>query len=574
MNLATVFKPNLRLYSFLSRFRYPFKKSYKSKIMLVAFLGTHVPLLSLLIYFIISTSLAFDVKVRVIVIALLATLVGTALTLYALHNLLVPVTLTFVALRKYLSHKELPSLPTEFTDEAGILMADTSHTLKKLDEIIHYTSNYDDLTGLPNRVLFRSRLSQAISQEQSNNHLLAVISLELDRFKDINNTLGHSISDLLLRSAAHRLSNCIRELDVISSFDSNKFAILQTHITSLDEVITLSEKLLNALEQPFSLDGNQIYTGSSIGISIYPHDNSNVELLLGNADNAMYQAKQKGRNSYQFYSAELNANLQERLNLENELHDALKQEELLLYYQPKFSLHSERIVGVEALLRWNSPKRGFISPAKFIPIAEETGLIVPIGEWVLRTACAQNMTWQTEGLSFIKMAVNLSASQFKELNLVEMTAQILDETGVAPSYLELEVTESMLMENVQQGITLLQELHDMGIALSLDDFGTGYSSLNYLKRFPIDTLKIDQSFVRDLVLNSDDAAITQAIISLAHNLQLSVIAEGVETKEQWDYLKANGCDEIQGYYFSRPIAADALAKLLASHPTFPLSHRT
>jgi diguanylate cyclase (GGDEF)-like protein len=560
MTFATVSKINLHFYSFLSRFRHP--KSYKGKIMLVAFVGTHIPLLSLLIYFVISTSFTFEMKVSVIVIALLATLVGMAITLYALHHLLAPITLTFLALREYLSKKQLPNLPTEFTDEVGTLMADTSHTLKKLDEVIHYMASYDDLTGLPNRLLFRDRLQQALSQVQSNNQLLAVMLLSLDRFNNINDTLGNSAGDLLLRGTAQRLATCVSDTDFLSHLDSDKFAVFQTDLTSLDNVITLSQKILNTLSEPFLLDGNKVRTGASIGITIYPWDHTNVDQLLGNADTAMYQAKRQGLNSYQFYSADLNANLQERLILENELHDALKRGELLLHYQPQVALHNGHIIGVEALLRWQNPARGLVSPAEFIPIAEESGLIVPIGEWVLRTACAQNQVWQADGLPPLKMAVNLSARQFKQQNLVGMVAQVLKETRLDATYLELELTESLVMENVQQVIAILQQLHDMGITLSVDDFGTGYSSLNYLKRFPIDALKIDQSFVRDLVFDSDDAQITRAIISLADSLHLSVIAEGVETQEQFDYLQANGCDEIQGYYFSPPLPADALTKLL------------
>ena len=530
--------------------------------MLVAFVGTHVPLLSLLIYFIISVSFPFEMKVRVTVIALLATLIGTAVTLYALHNLLAPITFTFLALREYLSKKKLPNLPTEFTDEVGTLMADTSHTINQLDEVIHHMASYDDLTGLPNRLLFRDRLQQALFQVESQNQLLTVILLSLDRFNSINNTLGHSAGDLLLRSAAQRLTTCVHSTDVLSRLGSDKFAVLQTNFPSLENVTTLSQNILNTLSEPFFLDGNKVRTGASIGITICPYDSTNVDQLLENAYTTMRQAKQQGGNNYQFYSADLNAELQERLSLENELHDALKRGELLLHYQPQVALHNGHIIGVEALLRWQNPNRGLVSPAKFIPIAEESGLIVPIGEWVLRTACTQNQVWQADGLPPLKMAVNMSARQFKQQNLVEMVTQVLKATRLEPNYLELELTESLIMENVQQAITILQQFHDMGISLSVDDFGTGYSSLSYLQRFPIHALKIDQSFVRDLVFNSDDAEITKAIISLAHNLQLSVIAEGVETQEQFDYLKANGCDEIQGYYFSRPLPGDTLTKLL------------
>ncbi len=493
---------------------------------------------------------------------------------YALHSLLAPITFTFLALREYLSKKKLPNLPTKFTDEVGTLMADTSHTIKQLDEVIHRMASYDDLTGLPNRLLFRDRLQEALLQVESRNQLLTVILLSLDRFNNINNTLGHSAGDILLRSAAQRLTTCVHSTDVLSRLSSDKFAVLQTNFTSLDNVTRLSQNILNTLSEPFFLDGNKVRTGVSIGITICPSDSTNVDQLLENAYTTMQQAKQQGGNNYQFYSADLNADLQERLFLENELHDALQREELLLHYQPQVALHNGRVIGVEALLRWQNPNRGLVSPAKFIPIAEESGLIISIGEWVLRTACTQNKVWQADGLPPLKMAVNLSARQFKQQNLVKMVAQVLKETRLDPTYLELELTESLMMENVQQALTMLQQFHDMGISLSLDDFGTGYSSLNYLKRFPIHELKIDQSFVRDLVLNSDDAAITKAIISLAHSLQLSVIAEGVETQEQLDYLKTNGCDEIQGYYFSRPLPADALTKLLQEGHNLSFSAKT
>ncbi len=558
LKTAGIFQTNLYLYSVLSKL--PYFNSYKSKIMLVAFLGTHVPLLSLLIYFIVSTSFTIDIKARIIAIALLATLIGTALTLYALHNLLAPVTLTFLAMRHYLSSRQLPSLPTNFTDEAGILMADTSHALKKLDEIIEHIASYDELTGLPNRVLFHDRLQQILAQSQ-NNQLFAVISLSLDRLKNINNTLGYKIGDLTLRNAAQKLTSCIGQNDVLARLESNKFAIIQTNIKSVDEVRDLGEKIINNLGKSVLINNTEIFSSVSIGISIYPSDRTEVDRLLSNADMAMDRAK-KSQNKYQFYSSELNKNLQERLILEKDLHNAIKNGEMLLHYQPQTCLYTGKIIGVEALLRWHSPTHGFVSPAKFIPIAEETGLIISIGEWVLRKACAQNRSWQLAGLPSIKMAVNISSRQFKEQNLVDITERILRETDLEAKYLELEITESLIIENIQQAINTMNQLHEMGITLSLDDFGTGYSSLNYLKRLPIDILKIDRSFVRELTIGSDDAAIVKAIISLAHNLQLRVIAEGVETQAQLEYLQKHGCDEIQGYYISRPIPAEALAKLL------------
>ncbi len=557
-----IFRPNLRFYSFLSRL--VFRKSYEGKIMLVAFAGTHIPLLTLVFYFILSSPFTFEVRLQIFLIALLATLIGTAITLFSLHNLLAPITLTVLAMRDYLSKQKLPNLPTIFMDEVGTLMADTSYTLKKLDEVIKYMADYDDLTGLPNRSLFRNRLQQTLAQRQSSQQMLAVLSLSLDRLEAVSNTLGYDISDLLIRNIALRSANCIGDMDIIARLDSNKFGIFQTNIDNLDQVMKLSQALLNIFSFPFFLDNHEIRIGANIGISIYPNDYQGADQLLENADVAMHQAKNQGRNTYQFYSVDLNESLQERLLLENELYGALQRQEFLLYYQPQISLATGQIVGVEALIRWQNPLRGMVSPAKFIPIAEETGLIVSIGEWVLHTACAQNLAWQIEGFAPLRMAVNLSARQFKQRNLMEMVINTLAETGLKANYLELELTEGLLIDNVEQSIAILEELHSMGIIFALDDFGTGYSSLSYLKRFPLQALKIDQSFVRDMTIDPNSAAITEAIISLARGLQLKVIAEGVETQEQLDYLKAKGCDEVQGYYLSRPLPAEGISKLLAS----------
>lgn len=558
--MEKISQTSLWLYSFLSGFK--LFKSYKSKVMLVAFLGTHVPLLALLVYFVTSNSLSLGMVVRVLAIALLATLIGTAATLYALHILLAPVTLTSLSLEEYISTKKLPDLPTQFTDEAGSLMANTSKTLKQLDEVIHRMASYDDLTGLPNRVLFRDRLQQALSQTQRDNQLLAVALFSLDSLKDVNNALGHDAGDLLLRRVAQRLTTSVLQTAMPSRLSSNLFAVVQTELTSLESLVALSQTLLDVLSKPFSLDGNKVHVSASIGIAFHPSDSTHVDQLLQNASTAMEQAKRQGSGNYQFYSTTMNAQLQERLALKNELRYALERSEMLLHYQPRVDLHSGHVVAVEALLRWQHPTWGLISPAKFIPIAEESGLIVPIGEWVLRSACIQARAWQTAELSPLRMAVNLSARQFKPDYLVEMVAQILKDTGLNATYLELEVTESLMMENPQQSIVVLQQLHDLGITLALDDFGTGYSSLSYLRRFPIDILKIDQSFVRDVTSNSDAAAITQSIIALGKSLKLNITAEGVETQEQFEYLRAQGCDEIQGYYFSRPVPAVDLADLL------------
>ncbi|WP_242031904.1 putative bifunctional diguanylate cyclase/phosphodiesterase [Microcoleus sp. FACHB-672] len=535
--------------------------------MLVAFLGTHVPLLTLLLYFLTINTSSFQMTLRVLGIALVATLIGTAATLYAIHNLLAPVILTFLTLREYLNQKKLPNLPTKFTDEAGILMADTVRTIKQLDEVIQHLTNYDNLTGLPNQALFQDRLQQALIRAQDNNRLLAVISLKLKNLSEISNALGRDAGDLLLREAAQRLSASVRPTDLLSRVAKDEFALAQTELTVSEDILPLCKEILSTFSTTFFIENKPLHLSVSLGISIYPFDGSQVDQLWENASTAMYQARQQAQSNYQFFGAEMKAQLQERLTLENELRYALTRNEIHLHYQPRVDLGHNQIVGVEALVRWQHPELGFVSPVKFIPIAEANGLIVPIGEWVLRTACTQNRIWQQAGLPPIRMAVNLSARQFEQSDLVERINQILEETGMDVSYLELEVTESLFVDNVQNTINILQQLRDRGITLALDDFGTGYSSLNYLRHFPIDTLKIDRSFVRDVVADPHNAAVTNAIISLAKSLELKITAEGVETQDQFEYIKSQGCNEIQGYYFSRPIPADALATLLQTGVT-------
>lgn len=551
---------NLWLYSSLSKFSR--LNSYKGKIMLVAFLGVHVPLLALLLYFLVSNSFSFGMTVRVLVIALIATLVGTGITLYAIHLLLAPVILTYLAQKAYVNNKKLPNLPTAFKDEAGILMANTVQTIEKLDEVIDRMTNYDDITGLPNRVLFTDRLQQALLRSQDENQLLAVICLTLNNFREINNALGSDAGDELLRTVAQRLSASVVSTDIRCRLGSDEFAIALLDLTASEDVVPFCQKLLDKLAEPLALNGNQVRAIASLGIAVYPFDGDSVERLLQNANTAIDEAKRLHSCNYQFYSADMNSQLQERLALENNLRDALANDELQLHYQPRVDIHSGKIVGVEALLRWQNPHLGAVSPVKFIPIAEANGLIIPIGEWVLRTACTQNKLWQSQGLEPLRMAVNLSARQLAQPNLVERIASILEETQLNVAYLELEVTESLMMENVQHSINILQQIHDMGIALALDDFGTGYSSLNYLRRFPIHTLKVDRSFVRDVLVNADDAAVTNAIIALGKSLQLNITVEGVETREQFEYMKAKECNEIQGYYFSPPIPALAMSELL------------
>jgi diguanylate cyclase (GGDEF)-like protein len=551
---------SLGFYSFLSQLPHP--KSYKGKIMLVAFLGTHVPLLSLLLHFLVSNSFSLDKTLRVLAIALVATLVGTGITLYVLHKLLAPVLLTSSALRKYFTQKQLPSLPTQYTDEVGSLMADTVQTLNKLDQVIEHLTNYDNLTGLPNRVLFTDRLQQALSNAEGKNRLLGVICLHLPNFREINNALGSGISNQLLRIVTQKLTAHVGRTDLLCHLSSNEFAIALPDLTTSEEAIPFCQSLLSEFASPITIQGNQLHIQANLGIAVYPFDGDNIEQLLQNADTAVDEAKRRTVNSYQFFGTEMNAQLQERLILETQLRYALERNELQLHYQPRVDANSGKILGVEALIRWQNPELGFVSPVKFIPIAEANGLIIPIGEWVLRTACNQNRLWKEAGLPPLRVAVNLSARQLAQPNLVDLVAQILAETNLCVADLELEVTESLIMENVEHSINVLQQLHEMGITLALDDFGTGFSSLNYLRRFPIDILKIDRSFVNNVVVNQEDAAVTNTIINLAKDLHLHITAEGVETKEQFEYLKIKGCDEIQGYYFSKPLPSSAITELL------------
>ncbi|MDX2273293.1 MAG: EAL domain-containing protein [Cyanobacteriota bacterium] len=565
-----MYSPELRFYSFLSRVSY--LRNYESKIMLIAFLGTHVPLLGLLFYFILSHSFRWDDILSVLLIALLATLVGTALTLWALHHLLVPMTFASKALRDYLRERKLPSLPTQFTDEAGTLMADTVRTIKQLDEALRHLTNYDQLTGLPNRSLFHSYLQETLVTAKRNHQAFYLLSLDLDRFSQFNTTLGYEQGDHVLREVSRRLANCLHENDILCRLGSDEFAILHTPSSRTSNVEQFSKGVLQVLTQPFFIHPNQqVYMTASIGITLYPDDGSSSDQLLKNSDIARHQAKESGRNTYQFYDATVNSQLQERLYLEQELREAISRQQLHLHYQPKIELAQLQVLSLEALLRWHHPTLGWVSPGKFIPIAEDSDLILSIGEWVLRTACQQFRRWKQAGLPPVSIAVNLSARQFRQPHLVEVIHQIIAETEMDISYLELELTESILMENIEQAIAITEQLHQMGIRLALDDFGTGYSSLNYLRRFPIHTLKIDQSFVRNLPQEASDAAIAKAIIALGQSLDLQITAEGVETAEQFHYLRSQGCDDVQGYFFSRPLPAEQVMDILRQPDHFKQS---
>ena len=429
---------------------------------------------------------------------------------------------------------------------------------------LQYLAHHDALTDLPNRALFLERLEHALTRARWTQRPLAVLFLDLDRFKNINDTLGHDIGDSALRVTAERLKDCVREGDTVARLGGDEFTVLLEDIADTDDVPAIAQKIVDALSRSFAVNNREFVVTTSIGISLYPSDGDDSLKLLRNADTAMYRAKDQGRNKYQFYSSEMSVKALEKFMLEASLRHALERDEFLLYYQPQVNLASGLITGVEALLRWQHPDRGLVSPNQFIPVAEETGLMKSIDEWVLQTACDQAQRWISAGLPPLSMTVNLSGSSFSEPNLVDIIARTLRQAGLAPEILELEITESVIMKNAPATIEMLQALHRMRIRLAVDDFGTGYSSLSYLKRFPIDTLKIDQSFVHDITTDADDASIVTAIIAMGHSLQLKVIAEGVETPGQLVYLRKHGCDGMQGYLFSRAQPEAEITRLLQS----------
>ena len=430
----------------------------------------------------------------------------------------------------------------------------------QLDRLAHF----DVLTDLPNRGLLQDRLGQAIEAAHRQRRQLAVMFLDMDNFKHINDSLGHSIGDQLLQSIAQRLVACIRHSDTVSRQGGDEFVLLLPFIEHAKDAALSAQKILAALELPHHIDGNDLYSSVSIGISIYPGDGQDAETLIKCADAAMYHAKEQGRNNYKFFEQAMNARAVQRQSIEADLRGALERQEFVLYYQPKTNLRTSKIVGVEALIRWAHPKRGLLQPEQFVSIAEDCGLIVPIGRWVLREACRQARAWQQAGLAPIMVAVNTSTLELRAKDFLENLRATLESTLLEPRYLEIELTESVLMRNAESTGSLLQAISDLGVKLAIDDFGTGYSSLSYLSRFPIDTLKIDQSFVKQITNNPDDANIVIAVINMGKSLRQSVIAEGVETPEQHAFLLAQHCDEGQGYYFGRPVEAAALAALLQS----------
>ncbi len=433
---------------------------------------------------------------------------------------------------------------------------------KEAEERLNFQATHDALTGLPNRTLFHDRLTQALALAAQTGTSLALLFLDLDRFKVINDTLGHGIGDRLLQAVVERLRSCAGESDTLARWGGDEFIFLLERVQGTQHAATAARRILDSLIEPFHIQGHEVFVTGTIGISLFPGDGHDVQALLGNADTAMYRAKQKGKNDYQFYAAAMNATAYERLKLESDLRHALKRNELVLHYQPRVDIHTGEIIAVEALLRWQHPVRGLLCPKDFIGLAEESGLIVPMGEWVMHSACMQNKAWQAAGLPPLRVSVNLSTHQFKKENLTETVEGMLKKTGTDPGLLELEITESVMMENVERAVRTLNELSMLGVNVSIDDFGTGYSSLGYLKRFPIGAIKLDQSFVQHIPVSPDDSAIAMSIISLGRALKLRVVAEGVETQEQLSFLRDHGCHEAQGFLFGYPAHADEITKTL------------
>jgi diguanylate cyclase (GGDEF)-like protein/PAS domain S-box-containing protein len=444
---------------------------------------------------------------------------------------------------------------------AVIVFHDVS-ALRAMSVQMTHSAQHDFLTGLPNRMLLNDRVSQAIALAARHGKKVALLFLDLDGFKHINDSLGHPIGDTLLQSIAKRLLECVRQSDTVSRQGGDEFVVLLSEVEHSEDSAIMAKKILKAVAEVHTLGQHDLHATTSIGLSVYPDDGLNAETLIKNADTAMYQAKENGRQGYQFFNAAMNVRAVERQFIEESLRSALERREFALHYQPKINLRTREITGAEALIRWTHPTRGPVAPGLFIPVAEDCGLVLPIGNWVLREACRQARAWMEAGLPLVSMAVNISAMEFRDHHFLEGVFAILSETGLDPECLELELTESVLMKRADSTESILKKLRDKGVHLAVDDFGTGYSSLSYLRKFPIDSLKIDQSFVRQIATAPNETTIVTAVISMGRSLHLRVVAEGVETQEELAFLEAHDCDEAQGYYFSRPVAAQQFAELL------------
>lgn len=455
---------------------------------------------------------------------------------------------------------------------AAFLLGRMQRVVARAEERVGYLAYYDTVTHLPNRHAFNERFEAMLEEARQRGQMLILLFLDLDDFKVVNDTLGHHVGDILLKAVAEKLTACLRLGDAVYRVGGDEFAMILTDFNEREGAVAVAEKFIRTLSQPLIVEGHTLYVSASIGLSVFPKDGVDTATLLRNADAAMYSAKEHGKNNYQHFSQEMHEKTSLRLALEGDLRHALERQEFELHYQPMIELATGRVAAVEALLRWNHPEKGMVNPAAFIPLAETTGLIVPIGEWVLREACAHAQSWNAQGHE-VQVSINLSGRQFLEESLIRTILEILRDTGLDPKMLVLEITESVLMEHAESTVARLYQLKDMGIYLSIDDFGTGYSSMAYLKRFPVGKLKIDQSFIRDIPEDSEDVAITTATIQMAHSLKLKVVAEGIETRAQADFLRERGCDIGQGYLFSRPLKHAALLKYFDASPVRQLFRR-
>jgi diguanylate cyclase (GGDEF)-like protein len=457
-------------------------------------------------------------------------------------------------------------------------------SVRQSRKAIHHLAYYDPLTNLPNRRMFTERLHQSLENARRNNRLLGVLFIDIDNFKRINDTFGHSVGDRLLRSVAGQLLTCLRRSDAIgrdqdmedipvARLGGDEFTVLLNGIDKAEDAARVARRIIDAIAVPFLIGTEEVVVTPSIGIAVFPYDGDSIEVLIRNADNAMFSAKGRGKNSYEFYTQSMGSTALERLAMEQSLRTACSEQQFEIYYQPKIDLKTRAVVGLEALLRWQHPEQGTIAPDDFIPAAEESGLIVPIGEWVLRNACLQLRRWSDDGLAPMRIGINLSACQFRQSLFYRQIESSLQDAALAPGWLELELTESVIMEDIQNSSQVLRDLRHLGVSISLDDFGTGYSSLSLLKRLPINTLKIDRSFVQEIGNDDDSAAIVEAVITLAHSLRLRVIAEGVETREQLDFLAERGCDEAQGFFFTCPLPAAEMEQWLRDRDAFASANR-